>query len=230
LAANLTYMASTPALTPSLAPVPLPSSQPATVHHASERWRKPVSFLFAAAWLGLALLVRPDGFQDVSHSIMEMTGFLLLIVAALGRVWAFAYIGGRKNQELCRGGPYSLTRNPLYLFSFLGVCGAGLALQSPTLFVIAALFFLGYYAVVIRAEESRLRGIFGTAFDRYRAEVPRFWPRLRRPDTAPEITLSSRLLQRCLLEVFWFLAAIIVIEVIEMAKSGHWWPTWRTIF
>ncbi len=196
-------MASTPALTPSLAPVPLPSAQPATVHHASERWRKPVSFLFAAAWLGLALLVRPDGFQDVSHSIMEMTGFLLLIVAALGRVWAFAYIGGRKNQELCRGGPYSLTRNPLHLFSFLGVCGAGLALQSPTLFVIAALFFLGYYAVVIRAEESRLRGIFGSAFVHYRAEVPRFLAApaaaRHRRGTHPFLPLASALPARGLL-------------------------------
>lgn len=220
-----------PALTPSLTATSAPAS-PASplIFHSTERWRKPVSFLFAAAWLGLALAIRPEGFQDTAHSCMEMTGFLLLIVAALGRVWAFAYIGGRKNRELCRGGPYSLTRNPLYLFSFTGVCGAGLALQSPALFGTAALFFLGYYAIVIRAEESRLAGIFGTAFDRYRAEVPRFWPRLRKPESAAELTISSRLLQRCLLEVFWFLAAIVVIEVIEMAKSGRWWPVWQSAF
>jgi len=217
-------MASTPALTSALPPTPAPA------FHLSERWRKPVSFLFAAAWLGVALVIRPDGFQDTSHSFMEMTGFLLLIVAALGRIWAFAYIGGRKNQELCRGGPYSLTRNPLYLFSFLGVCGAGLALQSPALFTTATLFFLGYYAIVIRAEEARLAGIFGPAFARYCAEVPRFWPRWRKPESAAELTISSRLLHRCLLEVFWFLAAIVVIEVIEMAKSDHWWFVWSTRF
>lgn len=217
-------MASTPALTTALPPATAPA------FHLSERWRKPVSFLFAAAWLGVALVIRPDGFQDTAHSFMEMTGFLLLIVAALGRIWAFAYIGGRKNQELCRGGPYSLTRNPLYLFSFLGVCGAGLALQSPALFTTATLFFLGYYAIVIRAEETRLAGIFGPAFARYRAEVPRFWPRWRKPETTAELTISSRLLHRCLLEVFWFLAAIVVIEVIEMAKSAGWWSVWSTRF
>jgi len=221
-------MASTPALAPVLTPAPAPSS--ASTIGASERWRKPVSFLFAAAWLGVALVIRPEGFQNGLHSVMEMSGFLLLIVAALGRVWAFAYIGGRKNQELCRGGPYSLTRNPLYVFSFLGVCGAGLALQSPALFLTAALFFLGYYALVIRAEEFRLAAIFGPAFDRYRAEVPRFWPLLRKPESAAELTMSSRLLQRCLLEVFWFLAAIVVIEIIELAKSEHWWPVWHTSF
>ena len=213
-----------PAATPVLTPVAVP------VYHATERWRKPVSFLFAAAWLGVALVIRPYGFQDTAHSFMEMTGFLMLIVAALGRVWAFAYIGGRKNQELCRGGPYSLTRNPLYLFSFIGVCGAGLALQSPALFVTATLFFLGYYTVVIRAEEQRLKGIFGLAFANYCIEVPRFWPRWRKPESALELTISSRLLNRCLLEVFWFLAAIVVIEVIEMAKSDHWWFVWSTRF
>jgi protein-S-isoprenylcysteine O-methyltransferase Ste14 len=221
-------MATTPASPAALPSVLTPAASP--TFHASERWRKPVSFLFAAAWLGVALIIRPNGFQDMSHSFMEMTGFLMLIIAALGRVWAFAYIGGRKNQELCRGGPYSLTRNPLYLFSFLGVCGAGLALQSPALFATACAFFLGYYALVIRAEESRLALIFGSAFARYRAEVPRFWPRWRKPESALELTISSRLLNRCLLEVFWFLAAIVVIEVIEMAKSDQWWHVWSTRF
>lgn len=217
------------ALTPA-SPAAVLRADASAVFHVTERWRKPVSFLFAAAWLGVALVIRPRGFQDAPHSVMEMTGFLLLIVAALGRIWAFAYIGGRKNQEVCRGGPYSLTRNPLYFFSFIGVCGAGLALQSPALFVTALAFFLGYYALVIRAEERRLAGLFGAAFARYRAEVPRFWPRWQKPESADELTISSRLLQRCLLEVFWFLAAIVVIEIIELAKSGHWWFVWPTRF
>src|SRR6478609_9500232 len=146
-------------------------------HYASERWRKRVSFLFAAVWLAAALVIRPAGFQTPSHELMELVGFLLLIVAALGRVWAFAYIAGRKNQELCRGGPYGMTRNPLYVFSFLGGCGVGLSIQSLALFATAAVFFLAYYAIVIRAEERRLGEIFGSSFVEYCAEVPRFWPR-----------------------------------------------------
>ncbi len=200
------------------------------VFHATERWRKPISFLFAAVWLAVALVIRPAGFQNPVHLVMEMVGFLLLIIAALGRIWAFAYIGGRKNHELTQGGPYSMTRNPLYVFSFLGVCGAGLALQSPALFVTAAVFFLAYYAVVIRAEERRLREIFGAAFDRYCATVPRFWPRWQLAHSDNELTMSPRLLQRCLLEVFWFLAAIVFVEIIEMAKADHWWTVWTTRF
>jgi hypothetical protein len=58
--------------------------------------------------------------------------------------------------------------------------------------------------------------------------VPRFWPRLARPDNAGEVTLSARLFARMLLEVFWFLAAIVLIDVIELAKIDHWWRVWTT--
>jgi protein-S-isoprenylcysteine O-methyltransferase Ste14 len=196
--------------------------------HTFQTWRKPASYIFAVGWLAAALLTQPPGFATGWHEALEMLGFLLLIVAALGRVWAFAYIGGRKNLELCRGGPYGLTRNPLYFFSFLGVCGAGLALQSLMLFTAGCVFFLAYHAVVIRAEERRLAALFGPTFDRYCAEVPRFWPRLVRPDHAGEVTLSARLFARMLLEVFWFLAAIVLIDIIEMAKIDHWWRVWTT--
>lgn len=195
---------------------------------APERWRKPVSFLFGAVWLSVALLTVPCGFDTGWHEALEMLGFLLLIVAALGRVWSFAYIGGRKNRELCREGPYSLTRNPLYFFSFLGVAGAGLALQSLELFAASAGFFLCYYALVIRAEETRLERLFGARFSRYCAEVPRFWPRLAAPELSGEIILPSKLFTRTLLEVFWFLAAIVLIEIVEVAKTNHWWATVAT--
>src|SRR5262245_36127901 len=115
-----------------------------------ENLRKPVSWVFGVAWLSAALLIVPAGFGHGVRIVFEMLGFLLLIIAALGRLWAFAYIGGKKNRELCQEGPYSLTRNPLYLFSFVGVIGASLALQSPALCAVSAVFFLCYYALVIR--------------------------------------------------------------------------------
>jgi protein-S-isoprenylcysteine O-methyltransferase Ste14 len=198
---------------------------------SSESWRKPASLVFVLCWFTAALLLVPHGFGRGWHVALEMSGFLLLIVAALGRLWAFAYIGGRKNRELCREGPYSLTRNPLYLFSFIGVLGASLALQSPPLCVVSALSFLSYHAFVIRAEEKRLAELFGPAFSRYCTAVPRFWPRLAAPQTTTaDLTLSSRLFTRALLEVFWFLAAIVLIEVIEAGKLNGWWWVLNTRF
>lgn len=190
--------------------------------------RKPFSFLIVFSWLIVALMLRPRGFGSGWHTVMELTGFLLLIVAALGRVWAYAFIGGRKNQELCQDGPYSLCRNPLYFFSFLGVAGAGLALQNFTLFSVGVGGFLIYYHFVIRAEERRLQELFGESFTAYCRGVPRFWPRLHHLVLPESVTLPSKLFGRTLSEVFWFLAAIVLIEVIELGKTDQWWPTIST--
>lgn len=213
--------------TPSVSVPTLPEIPSSTI----ESLRKPASWIFGIGWLAAALFALPDGFGHGLRIVFEMTGFLLLIIAALGRLWAYVYIAGRKNRELCQEGPYSLTRNPLYLFSFIGVIGASLALQSPALCVVSAVFFLGYYALVIRAEEKRLADIFGAAFTRYTASVPRFWPRLAAPkSTCTELTLSSRLFMRTMREVFWFLAAIVLIEIIEAAKLSGWWYVVSTRF
>jgi protein-S-isoprenylcysteine O-methyltransferase Ste14 len=188
-----------------------------------ETWRKPVSFLFAALGLSIAVFTVPRGFNKNWHIAMELVGVLLLIFAALGRIWSLAYIAGRKNRELCRLGPYSLMRNPLYFFSFLGVVGFTLALQSPLLMVFTAAAFLIYYQAVIRSEERRLRKLHGQEFDDYCAGIPRFFPRLARPIRGETLELHLAPFIRGLREVFWFLAAIILAEVLEWAHANEIW-------
>lgn len=192
---------------------------------AFEVLRKPASIVLAMTWLAVAVMVTPLHFDQGFGMIMELTGYLCLIVAALGRLWSYAFIGGRKNQDLCRDGPYSLSRNPLYLFSFLGVIGAGMALQSVALMGVGAGVFLTYYHFVIRTEERRLLQLFGDSFALYCREVPRFWPCRWQVSQPESITLPSHLFTRTLTEVFWFLAFIVVIETIEHGKLAHWWPT-----
>ena len=125
------------------------------------------------------------------------------------------YIRGRKDSQLCTTGPYSLTRNPLYLFSFLGVVGVCLAAQNLILTGITALLFLAYYHVIIRKEETRLREMFGVAWEDYATRVPRFLPRWQGPDTADVVEVNVRIFTRSLGDVGWFLVAIIAIELVE---------------
>ena len=204
----------------------------ATRHGAwIERIRKPLSAAFFVCWLSLALFTRPPGDGEIWwREALEFGGFFLLIAAALGRIWAFAYIGGRKNRELCQGGPYALMRNPLYFFSFVGVSGACLALQSLTLFAVTVPAFLLYYDAVISAEENRLVALFGGGFARYREVVPRFWPRLARPERQGFIQLDVALFTRGLAEVFWFLAFIVAAELIEWCHAHRLWPVWPQPF
>ena len=204
------------------------SSPSTTKRFRSEILRKPVSFLIASAWLASAFILIPKGFSESWHIVMKLSGFLFLFLAALGRIWSYGFIGGRKNTELCQDGPFSLCRNPLYFFSFLGVCGVGLALQSFMLFTVGVIVFLTYYHFVIRAEERRLHELFGEPYATYCREVPRFWPRLQKVIMPDSVTLPSKLFTRNLTEVFWFLAVIVIIELIEMGKLDQWWPTIST--
>lgn len=154
-----------------------------------------------------------------------MLGFGLLILAALGRIWCGIYISGRKDRVLCTDGPYSLCRNPLYFFSFLGVAGFSLALESLFLFAVCSVGYLVLYRFIIASEERRLRSMFGASYAEYLASVPRFVPQLKRPTQVESISIQPRILEKSLKEVVWFLLAIILIEALE-AVHGAGYLVW----
>jgi protein-S-isoprenylcysteine O-methyltransferase Ste14 len=170
--------------------------------------------------LFVALFTVPRSFETVSGEVLEMTGYLLLIAAALGRVWCGIYIAGRKDRELCTEGPYSRSRNPLYFFSFLGVMGMSMALQSLLLLAVASVVFLAYYHRVMREEERRLTGLFGESYEEYTRQVPRFLPSWKSIPGSEERVVHLRILERSLREVVWFLLAIVAIEVLELVHHA----------
>ena len=95
-----------------------------------------------------------DGFWDTTW---EVLAYLILMIAAIGRVWTSAYISGRKTHEIVCDGPYSLTRNPLYFFSLLAYLGAGLAFEKLTVaLAFVAVFWLTHWPTIM-AEEAKLR-------------------------------------------------------------------------
>ncbi len=75
-----------------------------------QRFRVPLGFLFAAIFL---IFARPE-------IITLIIGGAIAVVGLLIRAWASGHI--RKNQTLAVSGPYSYTRNPLYLGSFILGC------------------------------------------------------------------------------------------------------------
>lgn len=212
---------------PSLLPIMIDSSLYRT---RIETLRRPVSTLFALALCVAVMFTKPPHFGQGIYEGMELTGFMLIFLAVLGRMWCILYIGGRKNRELCRIGPYSMCRNPLYFFSFVGLMGVCIAAESVIPALVAGTAFLGFYHGVIRREETRLAALFGGEFARYCTEVPRFWPRRPEPLAAHKVEVDGRAFTRALREVFWFLFAIILVEGLEMAKAHPGWPHWTLPF
>jgi protein-S-isoprenylcysteine O-methyltransferase Ste14 len=143
------------------------------------RQRKRILFFWMSAPLlaSLLLFTEPVWFDgDVRNEIVRHLGAFALLTCIAGRCWAALHIGGQKNQQLVTSGPYARTRNPLYLFSTMGLAGIGLAVGSVTLG--AGFFCFGYlaFSYVIRREEWALERFFGSEYDEYTRLVPRFFP------------------------------------------------------
>ncbi len=105
------------------------------------------------------------------------------IPIALGealRLWATGYL--HKNDALTIAGPYAYLRHPLYLGTLLIAAGFLVMAWSPLALGCAALFVLVYFGYYMpykdRIESARLESLYGDAYRRYAAAVPRLVPRL----------------------------------------------------
>jgi len=163
----------------------------------------------------LAVVPAPAYVGKTLLDVGELLGFFLLVVAALGRTWCLSYIAGMKNDVLVSDGPYSVVRNPLYGFNFVGAVGLGLAVEAPMLALLLAIGFIGLYPRVVRNEEARLRTQFGDAYLRYSAETPRWipdWSRYREPEFW---VINPRRFRQGLLDAMWFIWIFMAWEIVE---------------
>lgn len=102
-------------------------------------------------------------------------------VSAFGefiQVWSFASLV--KNEQLTARGPYVLVRNPMYLGRFFLILGLLMLFGNVWVLVAYTVFYWFYMANRVGREEKRLRGLLGEPYERYCAQVNRFWPTLSR--------------------------------------------------
>ncbi len=136
------------------------------------KWRSytPIPLLLAAL-----LLARPTWWSMA-------LGYSLLVCGELLRASSVGFASGATRtlqagvEDLITGGPYSYTRNPLYLGNFLislGLCLAAWAWMPWMLFVFVAAFSL-QYGFIVHLEETTLAGKLGGQYQEYLRAVPRW--------------------------------------------------------
>ncbi|MCG5214114.1 methyltransferase family protein [Streptosporangium sp. KLBMP 9127] len=81
-------------------------------------------------------------------------------------------------EHLVVGGVYRYVRNPMYVAIFATVAGQALIFGSLALVLYGVVMAVPPVAFVRWYEEPVLRRRFGEEYDRYRAAVPGWWPRL----------------------------------------------------
>jgi protein-S-isoprenylcysteine O-methyltransferase Ste14 len=83
-----------------------------------------------------------------------------------------------QTKNLVVSGPYRRVRNPMYVSVLALIAGQAMIFGSPVVLAYAGAMWLVFHAAVVLLEEPRLRRKFGGAYDGYRANVRRWWPRL----------------------------------------------------
>lgn len=188
-----------------------------------QKLRKVAVGVALAGLIALSVVTQSIGGADGRwHEAVEAIGVAAIVLSIVGRAWCTLYIGGRKKAEVVDRGPYSISRNPLYVFSFFGAFGIGA--QSGSL-VIAAAFVaaavLVFHFTILREERFLLRE-FGDRYAIYVARTPRLWPRFSLWRDAQELTIRPSLFLLTIRDGLVFLLAIPLFELIDAGQAVHW--------
>ncbi len=168
----------------------------------------------------IVVLFSPQTFAEATHAhhALQIIGVLLLAICALGRLYSTAFLGGHKNESLIDYGIFSLMRNPLYVFSFIGTVGIAFLTAHLLVIIILPLAFIAVYVPLVRREQDFLLAEFGTPYKDYLARVPAFLPRFSNYHAPETIDLYPQRFARGFLDAIWWPLCYPLIELIEY---GH---------
>jgi protein-S-isoprenylcysteine O-methyltransferase Ste14 len=174
---------------------------------AVQKVRK-LALLFAIVVIFALIVVSTPRWPAAIAAVIIWTGRVLILVCVAGRTWCSLYIGGRKTSELVTTGPYSISRNPLYVFSIIGAMGAGAQVGALTIGLLGALVAWVVHFFVVIKEERLLLMAHGDDFRSYTAQVPRFLPRFSIWKDVDVLEVRPRTVVITFLDACFFLTAI----------------------
>ncbi len=179
-----------------------------------------VRLLLTVAFVLTVFVFSTSRWSYPAREAIAWIGLALLLVCIGGRTWCSFYIGGRKTRELVTVGPYSVCRNPLYLFSIIGAVGVGAQRGAVSVAVLAGLFAWAAHVSVVAHEERLLLARHGEHYRDYLARVPRSIPRLAGWQDVPLLQMRPRAAIRTFFDACWFLAAVPVIALVDYLQNA----------
>ncbi|WP_312218952.1 isoprenylcysteine carboxylmethyltransferase family protein [Brevundimonas sp.] len=187
-----------------------------------QKLRKAALLVGLIGVVGLAFVSRSIGGETMLHEGLEAFGLGLIVVCIVGRAWCSLYIGGRKKAEIVDRGPYSISRNPLYVFSFMGAFGVGAQTGSVTLAAVFLLLTVAVFYATVKREEAWLAGAFGQTYADYCARTPRFGPDFSKWRDADSLEVRPQFFLTTLRDGLVFLLAVPLFESVERLQDLGW--------
>ena len=197
-----------------------------------ERLRILISRIFAIGMIGLILVSGSHWQVDqpLLGSFLFCLGAMLAGVASLGRMWCSLYIAGYKTNKLITEGPYSMTRNPLYFFSFLGAVGIGLVTETFFFTFVMFIGFAIYYPMVIKSEEAKLLKLHSDDYDAYFNKTPRFFPNFSKLVEPQDYDVKPIIYRKHILDAVWFIWILGILEILKELRVLDIMPTYFTFY
>ena len=202
--------------------------QPSLVNNSRSTPRVRLMALAVLACIVMVALTDRPTFQGLASGLAGFVGFVLVAIAALGRLWTSLFIAGRKDATLVQVGPYAACRHPLYLLSLLGMLGLGLATRSVVLLLalvgIAAVLHLG----AMRTEDALLESTHGAAARSYRDQVPALLPDWSRYAVPELLEIQPRMVWKAVVDAGSLLLALALVQAAHVLQhAGLIAPLWR---
>jgi len=153
--------------------------------HEDRRNRWVLAAFGVLALLGAYFSAYTDriGFWTIDGEAARWTGFALLVVGSIVRLWPVFVLGPRfsglvaiqRGHQLVTTGIYGYVRNPSYLGMLVSAIGWALVFRAAVGILIAVLLLIPLLARM-RSEERLLAEYFGDEYESYRARTWRLVP------------------------------------------------------
>ena len=125
-------------------------------------WWAPLARIIAFPWNLLGIVLLPPGAALVLHALRFF---------GRGRTTAQPF---GVPAALVTGGPYRVTRNPMYVGILLMLSGIAGLLGTATPWLAVPALGVVFDVVFVRREEEKMERMFGDAYRRYKARVRRW--------------------------------------------------------
>jgi protein-S-isoprenylcysteine O-methyltransferase Ste14 len=184
-----------------------------------------LTLLYFLALIAVVAFVDPGWTNHGSPSwviaVLDALALVLVALACLGRIWCSVFVAGRKDATLVTEGPYALCRHPLYVLSFIGGVGLGLATHTMTLTLLTAAVLALLLGSAARGEERLLASLHGETFHCYARDTPRWWPRWSAWTIPASLDVRADVLWKAFVDAgaFFLLYALLVLAA-DLREGG----------
>jgi protein-S-isoprenylcysteine O-methyltransferase Ste14 len=133
-----------------------------------------IPYLFIS--FDLAVWPQTIGVWQIIAILLILLGVSLAISVSIAhaRTGKSTLVPFKSPKKFMASGPYTFSRNPMYVAMLVVLVGEALLLQAPWLLVFTAVIFLLFYLFVKVDEEPRMIQRFGASYQDYMKKVPRW--------------------------------------------------------